>query len=102
MILAGSAVGCGRRTTRPVTTQVVVLGFDGADPNLLSKWAKQGHLPNLARLAQSGTFDSHGTTNPPEAPVAWASFATGLHPGGPGLSHLLTRDPLTYPPELAL
>ena len=102
MILAGSAVGCGRRTTRPVTTQVVVLGFDGADPNLLSKWAKQGHLPNLARLAQSGTFEPLGTTNPPESPVAWASFATGLNPGGTGIFDFLRRDPQTYLPELAL
>src|SRR5207302_6775389 len=102
MILAGPAVGCSRRTTRPVTTQVVVLGFDGADPNLLSKWAKQGHLPNLARLAQSGTFEPLGTTNPPESPVAWASFATGLNPGGTGIFDFLRRDPQTYLPELAL
>ncbi len=102
MILAGSAVGCGRRTTRPVTTQVVVLGFDGADPNLLSRWAKEGHLPNLARLAQSGTFEPLGTTNPPESPVAWASFATGLNPGGTGIFDFLRRDPQTYLPELAL
>src|SRR6266568_1312403 len=102
MILAGSAVGCGRRTSRPVTTQVVVLGFDGADPNLLSKWAKQGHLPNLARLARTGTFKPLGTTNPPESPVAWASFATGLNPGGTGIFDFLKRDPQTYLPELGL
>ena len=98
----GCVLGCSRRTTRPVTTQVVVLGFDGADPNLLSKWAKQGHLPNLARLAQSGTFEPLGTTNPPESPVAWASFATGLNPGGTGIFDFLRRDPQTYLPELAL
>src|SRR2546426_2238208 len=68
------------RPTRPVSTQVVVLGFDGADPNLLSKWAGQGKLPNLAMLAKTGTFRPLGTTNPPESPVAWASFATGLNP----------------------
>ena len=79
-----------------------MLGFDGADPNLLSKWAKQGHLPNLARLVQSGTFEPLGTTNPPESPVAWASFATGLNPGGTGIFDFLRRDPQTYLPELAL
>ncbi len=94
--------GCRRTTTRPVTTQVVVLGFDGADPNLLSKWMAEGKLPNLARLAQTGTFRPLRTTNPPESPVAWASFATGLNPGGTGIFDFLTRDPQTYLPELAL
>jgi predicted AlkP superfamily phosphohydrolase/phosphomutase len=89
-------------TTRPVTSQVVVLGFDGADPTLLSKWMAEGRLPNLARLAQTGTFRPLGTTNPPESPVAWASFATGLNPGGTGIFDFLKRDPQTYLPELSL
>jgi predicted AlkP superfamily phosphohydrolase/phosphomutase len=103
LVVAGCVGGCRRApATHPVTTQVVVLGFDGADPNLLSRWAKQGKLPNLARLAQTGTFRPLGTTNPPESPVAWASFATGLNPGGTGIFDFLRRDPQTYLPELAL
>lgn len=93
---------CRRAATRPVTTQVVVLGFDGADPNLLSRWMKEGKLPNLARLSAEGAFTPLGTTNPPESPVAWASFATGLNPGGTGIFDFLKRDPQTYLPELAL
>jgi predicted AlkP superfamily phosphohydrolase/phosphomutase len=100
---AGYLLGCRRTVaTRPVTTQVVVLGFDGADPNLLSKWMAEGKLPNLARLAQTGTFRPLGTTNPPESPVAWASFATGLNPGGTGIFDFLKRDPQTYLPEISL
>jgi len=102
--LALVAVGfaCRRVTTRPVNEQVVVLGFDGADPNLLSQWIAAGKLPHLASLAQSGTFRPLGTTNPPESPVAWATFATGLNPGGTGIFDFLRRDPRTYLPELAL
>jgi predicted AlkP superfamily phosphohydrolase/phosphomutase len=88
--------------TRPVIKQVVVLGFDGADPKLASKWMAEGKLPNLARLAQQGTFKPLETTNPPESPVAWASFATGLNPGGTGIFDFLKRDPQSYLPELAL
>src|SRR6516165_2602964 len=51
-----SLAGCRRNARNPVTTQVVVLGFDGADPKLLAKWAQAGKLPNLARLARTGTF----------------------------------------------
>ncbi|MGH9378722.1 MAG: alkaline phosphatase family protein, partial [Terriglobia bacterium] len=82
--------------------QVIVLGFDGADPKLVSKWMAEGKLPNLARLARAGTFTPLGTTNPPESPVAWASFATGLNPGNTGIFDFLTRDPKTYLPKLAL
>lgn len=94
-------MGC-RHATRPVTTQIVVLGFDGADPKLAAKWMAEGHLPNLKRLAETGAFQPLGTTNPPESPVAWATFATGLNPGGTGIFDFLTRDPQTYLPELAL
>lgn len=80
----------------------MVLGFDGADPALLSKWMAEGKLPNLAHLAQAETFKPLGTTNPPESPVAWASFATGLNPGGTGIFDFLKRDPKTYLPELGL
>ena len=102
LTFAVGSLACSRTKTRPVTTQVVVLGFDGADPKLLSKWIKEGKLPNLARLAQTGTFKPLETTNPPESPVAWASFATGLNPGGTGIFDFLKRDPQTYLPELAL
>jgi predicted AlkP superfamily phosphohydrolase/phosphomutase len=95
--------GCHRgAATRPVAKQVVVLGFDGADPKLAAQWMAEGKLPNLARLAREGTFKPLGTTNPPESPVAWASFATGLNPGGTGIYDFLKRDPQTYLPELAL
>ena len=63
---------------------------------------QEGKLPNLARLAQEGTFTTLGTTNPPESPVAWATFATGLNPGGTGIYDFLARDPKTYLPKLAL
>ncbi len=100
--MACGALNCRRTATRPVSTQVVVLGFDGADPKLLAQWIAAGKLPNLARLARNGTFKPLGTTNPPESPVAWASFATGLNPGGTGIFDFLRRDPQTYLPELSL
>ena len=96
------AVSCSRQETRPVTKQVVVLGFDGCDPTLAAKWMAEGKLPNLQKLAEQGSFQTLGTTNPPESPVAWAAFATGLNPGGTDIFDFLKRDPKTYLPELAL
>ena len=100
LLVAGGSLGCRQTATRPVENQVVVLGFDGADPDLITRWADK--LPNLSRLAKSGEFRTLGTTNPPESPVAWASFATGLNPGGTGIFDFLKRDPKTYLPLLAL
>jgi len=105
LFLALAAVAfatCARVKTRPVENQVVVLGFDGADPDLLAQWMKEGKLPNLQRLAETGSFRPLGTTNPPESPVAWATFATGLNPGGTGIFDFLKRNPKSYLPELAL
>ena len=74
----GCLEGCHRQAaTFPVTTQVVVLGFDGVDPNLASKWMAEGRLPNLTQLQREGAFKPLGTTNPPESPVAWAYLARG-------------------------
>ncbi len=93
---------CQHKATRPVTRQVVVLGFDGMSPILAAKWIEEGKLPNFARLAQTGTFMKLGTTNPPESPVAWAAFATGLNPGSTGIYDFLARNPKTYLPKIAL
>jgi predicted AlkP superfamily phosphohydrolase/phosphomutase len=81
--------------------KVIVLGFDGIDPDLLSRWMDEGKLPNLKRLQESGTFVRIETTNPAESPVAWSSFATGTNPGKTGIFDFLKRDPKTYMPDLA-
>lgn len=82
--------------------KVIVLGFDGIDPDLLSRWMDEGKLPNLKRLQESGTFVRIETTNPAESPVAWSSFATGTNPGKTGIFDFLKRDIKTYMPDLAI
>jgi len=81
--------------------KVIILGFDGIDPDLLSGWMDEGKLPSLKRLRESGTFSELGTTNPAESPVAWSSFATGTNPGKTSIFDFLKRDPQTYMPDLA-
>jgi predicted AlkP superfamily phosphohydrolase/phosphomutase len=60
------------------------------------------HLPNIEILSKTGTLTSLGTTNPPETPVAWSSFATGMNPGKHGIFDFLRRDPNTYFPDIGL
>jgi predicted AlkP superfamily phosphohydrolase/phosphomutase len=87
---------------REVKERVVVLGFDGADPKLVERWMGEGKLPTFARLARTGTLQPLGTTEPPESPVAWASFATGLNPGKHGIFDFLKVDRKSYVPDIGL
>ncbi len=85
-------------TDRP---KIVVLGFDGVDPDFLQEWIDAGRLPNLKKLAAEGTFVPLGSTNPPQSPVAWATFATGMNPGKHGIYDFVRRDPASYLPAVA-
>ncbi|MDA2927669.1 alkaline phosphatase family protein [Acidobacteria bacterium AH-259-G07] len=91
---------CCRPSPRPIDFKVIVLGFDGVDPDLIEQWI--GSLSNIQRLSRSGTVCKLGTTNPPQSPVAWASFATGMNPGKHGIFDFLRRDPKTYFPDIGL
>jgi predicted AlkP superfamily phosphohydrolase/phosphomutase len=88
--------GCAR--TPPDRPGVFVLGIDGMDPVILSRMIDEGKMPNFARLAHEGSFERLGTSNPPQSPVAWSTFVTGLDPGGFGVFDFVHRDPKTYLP----
>jgi len=75
-----------------------VLGIDGMDPVILQRLMDEGKMPEFKRLAAEGSFQPLGTVNPPQSPVAWSSFATGMDPGGHGIFDFVHRDPATYRP----
>jgi predicted AlkP superfamily phosphohydrolase/phosphomutase len=105
VVVALTAACSSPKTTKPVrrsTERVFVIGFDGMDPTLTSKFMAEGKLPNLQKLANSGTYRTLGTTQPSESPVAWASFATGVNPGKHNIYDFLVRDFDTYMPDLAM
>lgn len=85
----------GRRETK---TKILILGFDGLDPGLLARWMKEGKLPAFERLAREGSFLPLQTSIPPQSPVAWANFITGMDPGGHGIFDFMHRDPESYIP----
>ena len=94
--------GCSRVPVKEVAEPLVVLGFDGVDPKLLARWTEEGHLPNVQKLMRSGTVQPLGTTDPPESPVAWASFATGTNPGKHGIFDFLKVNRQKYVPDIGL
>ncbi len=90
--LAISLAAC---RSRPVP-KLIVLGIDGMDPGFVERhWSA---LPNLSRLRDKGYFGRLETTTPPQSPVAWSTFITGLEPAQHGLFDFVHRDPKTLQP----
>ena len=98
LVLIGLA--CRGLTVR--APRVLVLGFDGMDPVLLKQFIDDGKLPNFSKLARNGSFLPLGTTNPPQSPVAWSTFITGLDPMEHGVFDFLHRDPKQMKPIASL
>ncbi len=82
--------------------KVVVIGFDGADARLVDEYMAAGELPNLAQLRQDGAYRRLLPTNPPQTPVSWSSFATGIDPGRTEIFDFLRRNPQNYLPGIGL
>jgi predicted AlkP superfamily phosphohydrolase/phosphomutase len=90
-----------RALARATVRRLVVVGFDGLDPALAERWMAEGHLPNLSRLAKSGSFSRLRTTYPAISPVAWSTFMTGVDPARHNIFDFLNRDLRTYRPALS-
>ena len=78
--------------------KVLILGIDGMDPNLLTRFVREGIMPNFKAFIERNAFTSLGTSYPPQSPVAWSNFITGTNPGGHGIFDFLHRDPATFTP----
>ena len=81
--------------------RVIVLGFDGMDHGVVTRLMAEGRLPNLARLAEAGGLAPLETSVPPQSPVAWSDFITGMDAGGHGIFDFVHRDPETMLPYLS-
>jgi predicted AlkP superfamily phosphohydrolase/phosphomutase len=96
-----AAAGCTPRRDVSAMKKVVVLGIDGMDYAVVRRLIDEGRLPNLARMERSGGFTPLQTSVPPQSPVAWSDFITGMDSGGHGIFDFLHRDPETMFPYLS-
>jgi len=93
---AGPAIISARKKRR-----VFVLGLDGMSPYMVARLFESGGLPNLKRLSEIGSYSKLATSDPPQSPVAWSCFITGMNPGGHGIFDFVHRDPETIKPYLS-
>lgn len=84
--------GCGQKTGNPNAKKIIVLGIDGLDPTILTRFMDQGELPAFRRLREQGNMRKLTTSIPPQSPVAWSNFITGMNPGGHGIFDFIHRD----------
>ena len=81
--------------------KLIFLGLDGLDPGLAERFMAEGKLPNLARLAEQGSYRRLRTTFPSLSPVAWSTFATGVSPAKHNIFDFLDRNLKSYLPQLS-
>ncbi len=77
-------------------TKVLVIGLDGATPELIERWVAENKLPFLKQIMQNGVYGKLKSTYPPISPAAWTTFATGYNPGKHGTYDFRDYDPRRY------
>jgi predicted AlkP superfamily phosphohydrolase/phosphomutase len=86
---------------RQTRTKMIILGFDGMDPSILAGLMDQGKMPTFRKLKATGDFRPLRTSLPPQSPVAWSNFITGMDPGAHGIFDFIHRMPADYTPYLS-
>ncbi len=77
-------------------TKVLIIGLDGATPELIDRWVEENKLPFLKRIMQRGVYGKLRSVYPPISPAAWTTFATGYNPGQHGVYDFRDYDNRRY------
>src|SRR5690606_3672525 len=99
--LRRSSTGPGRRGSvgtrrRVLMSRVLLIGLDGFAPSLARRWASEGRLPNLRRIAERGALLECASTVPPATFPAWTTCVTGVNPGRHGIVDFTEMVPGQY------
>ncbi len=77
----------------------LIIGLDGAVPEVVEQYARQGLLPNISKLMRSGAWAENCLPPLPNAsPTCWTTVATGASPATHGVTSSSLYDrtrPLT-------
>ncbi len=91
---AALATSCSQSGTRANgdSHRVLILAFDGIDPVILKSMIDSKRTPNLAKLAQSGSFARLRTSTPPHTPVAFSDIISGADASVHQIYDFIHRD----------
>jgi predicted AlkP superfamily phosphohydrolase/phosphomutase len=76
-----------------MANRVLIVGWDGADWEILDPLLQRGELPNLARLIERGRKGVSRSCLPSHSWAAWPTFLTGRDPAGHGVFDILEYRP---------
>ena len=77
---AATLGSCRSTTSASPAARLLVLAFDGIDPQIVRSLMDAGRMPNLASMVERGSFRKLATSTPPHTPVAFSSILTGTDP----------------------
>jgi len=60
--------------------RIVVIGLDSCDPDLILRWSKEGHIPHITSMLESGVWARLMSTRNLFDDSPWPSFNTGVNP----------------------
>ena len=61
--------------------QILIVGWDGADWEIIDDLIARGELPHVADMVRSGAWGTLHSTIPINSWAAWPTFLTGTGPG---------------------
>ena len=82
-------------SSKPTPGRVVVLGFDGMDPQAVDLLMSEGKLPNFATLRQQGAYGRLISSEPLLSPIVWTTIATGKTPEEHQIGHFVAVNEQT-------
>jgi len=73
--------------------RLLIIGWDGADWDIINHLIEYDCLPHVASLMSKGATGVLESVVPTHSWAAWPTFLTGMDPGGHGVFDFVERDP---------
>ncbi|WP_246988362.1 alkaline phosphatase family protein [Halorientalis marina] len=75
---------------------LIIFGLDGACFDLIRPWIKNGHIPTINEILDTGVSSKLESCVPATTPPAWTSLTTGVNPGKHGIFGFYSRTKGSY------
>jgi predicted AlkP superfamily phosphohydrolase/phosphomutase len=76
-----------------MTDRLLIVGWDGADWDILNDLIERGDLPHVREMVETGVRGVLRSPLPDHSWAAWPTFLTGMNPGGHGVFDFMERHP---------
>lgn len=92
ILVAAAACAPSGMPAEPESHRLLVIGVDGLEWDVLLPLVREGRLPALSGLIESGHYGKLRTLVPARSPAVWTSIATGKPLTAHGIDHFVVRE----------